>query len=122
MTAIIALSQFGPTGVRPTLATWEKQCAAGRPESVGTRIDRRAGSAREKCPSTSHVLFFFLPARAGTDEAMLVLVTGAHGIASVVGLGVSLVRRARSLITGLIGLVTASLLSGNRPLDAIQGE
>lgn len=76
----------------------------------------------EGANKVSNFLFFFVPARAGTDEAMLVLVTGALGIASVVGLGVSLVRRGRSLITGAIGLVAAWLLSGGRQVEAVSGE
>lgn len=76
----------------------------------------------EGANKVSNFLFFFVPARAGTDEAMLVLVTGALGIASVVGMGVSLVRRARSLVTGVIGLAAAWLLSGGRQVDAGRDE
>jgi hypothetical protein len=63
----------------------------------------------------SNFLFFFVPARAGTDEATLVLVTGALGVPAVVGLGISLVRRGRSLLTGAVGLAAAWALSRGRP-------
>jgi hypothetical protein len=62
----------------------------------------------------SNFLFFFVPARAGTDEATLVLITEAVGLAAVVGLGVSLVRRARSLLAGAIGLAAAWMLARRR--------
>lgn len=58
----------------------------------------------------SNFVFFFVPARAGTDEATLVLVTSAIGLPAAVGLGVSLVRRARSLLTGAVGLAAAWIL------------
>jgi hypothetical protein len=67
----------------------------------------------------SNFLFFFVPARAGTDEATLVLVTSAIGLPAVVGLGVSLVRRARSLLTGAAGLAAAWAL-GRRAADRRQ--
>jgi hypothetical protein len=63
----------------------------------------------------SNFLFFFVPARAGTDEATLVIVTGALGVPAVVGLGISLVRRGRSLLTGAAGLAAAWALSRGRP-------
>lgn len=69
----------------------------------------------EGVSKVSNFLFFFVPARAGTDEATLVLITGTLGLASVVGLGVSLVRRARSLMTGAVGLVAVWILSRRRP-------
>jgi glycosyltransferase 2 family protein len=70
----------------------------------------------EGVSKVSNFVFFFIPARAGTDEATLVLITGTLGLASVVGLGVSLVRRARSLMTGAVGLVAVWLLSRRRPV------
>ena len=65
----------------------------------------------EGANKVSNFLFFFVPARAGTDEATLALVVSTLGVPAVVGLGISLVRRGRSLLTGAAGLAAAWALT-----------
>lgn len=61
-------------------------------------------------------LFFFVPARVGTDEGGYAIVFQALGLGLALGVGLALVRRLRSLVWATAGLVILARHAVRRPV------